>query len=149
MPHTYIANYIHLVFSTKGRRDLLIRDSLPKVWAYIGGIARTNQMKALTVGGTSNHVHALLSLPPTMPIAKAAQLIKAGSSKWIRENKLASFFAWQENYSGFSVSVSLLDRTIAYIENREAHHSKRSFDSEIVAFLKKHRVEFDSEFVFG
>ena len=38
-------------------------------------------MKAIEIGGVEDHVHMLLSLPATMPIAKAMQLIKGGSSK--------------------------------------------------------------------
>jgi len=42
-------------------------------------------MKAIEVGGVADHVHILLSLPSTMAISKALQLIKGGSSKWIHE----------------------------------------------------------------
>jgi putative transposase len=41
----------------------------------MGGVAKTNAFKAIAVGGTRDHAHLLLSLPPTMPIAKAMQLI--------------------------------------------------------------------------
>jgi len=57
-----------------------------KLWAYIGGIARTNKFKALAVGGMPDHIHALLSLPATLAIAKAVQLIKGGSSKWMKRS---------------------------------------------------------------
>ena len=42
-------------------------------------------MKALAIGGVFDHLHALLSLPSTMSFAKAIQLIKGGSSKWVHE----------------------------------------------------------------
>ena len=56
-------------------------------------------MKALAIGGASDHVHVLLSLPSTLSIAKAMQLLKGNSSKWLRETfqKMHSF-AWQEGY---------------------------------------------------
>ena len=79
MAHTYISNLIHYVFSTKDRRKCIGEELRPKLWAYLGGIARENQMKALAVGGTDDHVHVLLSLPPTIAIAKAVQLLKGGS----------------------------------------------------------------------
>jgi REP element-mobilizing transposase RayT len=47
----------------------------------MGGIARQNGMKALAIGGIEDHAHLLLSIPGTMPVAKAVQLVKAGSSK--------------------------------------------------------------------
>jgi len=39
------------------------------------------------VGGTENHAHLLIGIPADMAVAKAVQLIKAGSSKWLREQK--------------------------------------------------------------
>jgi putative transposase len=144
MPHTYVCNRIHVVFSTQGRRQL-IRDPLkPKLWAYMGGIARKNGMKALAVGGTDDHAHLLLSLSAVMPIAKAVQLIKAGSSKWVREGGLR-MFAWQENYSAFSVSASLTAKVVAYINSQEEHHRKQPFDAELRALLEKHGIVFEPD----
>jgi len=97
MAHTYISNLIHYVFSTKDRRKCIGEELRPKLWAYLGGIARENQMKALAVGGTDDHVHVLLSLPPTIAIAKAVQLLKGGSSKWINEHPGPEFH-WQDGY---------------------------------------------------
>jgi len=42
-------------------------------------------MKALAIGGTFDHLHALLALPSTMSFAKAVQLLKGGSSKWVHD----------------------------------------------------------------
>ena len=64
----------------------------------MGGIARTNNMKALAVGGIADHSHILLSIPPTITIAKAMQLVKAGSSGWIHEQTGSQRFEWQEGY---------------------------------------------------
>jgi REP-associated tyrosine transposase len=39
-------------------------------------------MKALAIGGTADHVHILISLPATLSVAKALQLLKGILSKW-------------------------------------------------------------------
>jgi REP element-mobilizing transposase RayT len=115
----------------------------------MGGIARQNKMKAVEIGGIEDHVHLLLSLPATMPISKAAQLIKGGSSKWIHETfPEHQLFQWQEKYGAFSVSVSQLDTLIGYIRNQERHHSKMTFQEEFIALLKKHRIECDERYVW-
>src|SRR5215471_21406893 len=62
---------------------LSTRNSKPGFGLISGGIANENRMKALAIGGTADHLHALLSLPGIMSFAKAVQLIKGGSSKWI------------------------------------------------------------------
>ncbi len=106
-------------------------------------------MKAIEIGGMPDHVHILLSLPPTLTIAKALQLIKGGSSKWVHDTFREHWrFGWQTKYGAFSVSVSLLDRTIQYIKNQEAHHRKMTFQEEFLALLKKHRIAYDARYLW-
>ena len=70
-------------------------------------------MTALAIGGIEDHVPILRSLPSTTPIAKAMQLIKGGSSKWIHETfSEHGLFAWQEKYGAFSVSFSDVDKRV-------------------------------------
>jgi len=76
---------MHCTFSTKERFPFIDSELETRLWPYIGGIARENKMKALAIGGTSDHIHTLLSLSATMSFAKAVQLIKGGSSKWIHD----------------------------------------------------------------
>ena len=150
MAHTYTSCLVHYVFSTKDRRNLLSEDLRKRLWPYLGGIARQNDMKALAVGGTDNHVHILLSLPATVSIAKAIQLIKGGSSKWIHDNFPTHVsFSWPEGYGAFSISVSGLADTIAYIERQEEHHKTRTFEEEYVGFLKKHGLEYNERYIWG
>ena len=47
-------------------------------------------------------------------------------------------FAWQQGYGAFSVSVSGVDATVAYIRNQPEHHRTRSFREEYVPMLKKY-----------
>ena len=118
----------------------------PKLWPYIGGIARSNGFTALTVGGTEDHVHVLLSLPPTMPVAKAIQLIKGGSSKWMNAHTQDRRFAWQDGYGAFSIGTSQLEPTIHYIQHQEQHHVKMEFDEELRLILKRHGIiEYQEE----
>ena len=148
MSHTYISDFVHCVFSTKLRRNLISSEIQPELWAFIGGIARKNGFKALMVDGAENHVHILLSLPATMPVAKAVQLMKGASSRWMNE-KHGCDFAWQEGYGAFTVGISQKNRTIAYIQSQAEHHRKRSFEEEFLAFLKRHGVEYDPQLCVG
>lgn len=147
MSHSYSRVHIHLVFSTKERRGTIPKDIQPRLWAYLAGICKNYEMPAMAIGGTENHVHILFHLPPTVSLAKAAQLLKANSSKWMGEQGVA--FGWQEGYGAFSVSPSSLGRVMEYIRNQEAHHHKSSFEEEIRALLDRHGVEYDRKHMFG
>jgi len=149
MGHTYVRNPLHVVFSTKERRPMSA--AVPeRLWPYMGGIARANGFRAIAVGGRPDHTHLLLVLPATMALAKAVQLIKGGSSKWVHETfPDERSFAWQEGYGAFGVSASLEEKTIRYIESQEAHHRHMTFEDEFLTLLRKHGVEYDPTHVFG
>jgi REP element-mobilizing transposase RayT len=116
----------------------------------MGGIARENKMKALAVGGTDNHAHLLLSLPPMLSVAKAIQLIKGGSSKWVHDTFPGSAgFAWQEGYGAFTIAVSGIEKTVAYINAQEEHHRIQPFEEEFIAFLRRHGIVYDARYVWG
>ena len=85
MAHSFTSCLFHCIYSTKERRKSICPQLQERLWPYLGGIARENGMKALAVGGVEDHVHILLSLPATIGPAKAMQLLKANSSKWVHE----------------------------------------------------------------
>ena len=142
--HSFVSCLMHCVFATKERRPLIQPELQTRLWPYLGGIARENKMKALMIGGVEDHVHVLLSLPSTLSVAKAVQLIKGNSSKWIHETfPEHQSFEWQEGYGAFSIGVSGIDDTVKYIQNQAEHHRKMSFKEEVAVFLKKHGMEYD------
>ena len=146
---SYISDHFHCVFSTKERRRLITPELRERLWPFLGGIARQNKMKAIEIGGVEDHIHILLSLPSTLAISKALQLIKGGSSKWVHETfPEHRLFAWQEEYGAFSVSMSQLDKTIEYIKGQVEHHRKMTFQEEFLALLKKHRIEYDERYLW-
>jgi len=149
MPHSYVSNLVHYIFSTKERFPFIDQELESRLWPYMGGIARENGMKALAIGGTHDQVHTLLSLPATLSVAKAIQLIKGGSSKWVHD-RLPKYrkFEWQDGYGAFSVSASQMKQVITYIDGQKEHHRKKTFEEEFVEFLDKHGVHNDPLYVF-
>ena len=114
-----------------------------RLWPYLAGIARENGMKALAVGGVIDHVHILISLRATLSVARAIQLLKGNSSKWLHETfpKMRSF-EWQQGYGAFSIGISAVDSTIAYIRGQTNHHRARSFREEFQIMLDRHGFDY-------
>jgi len=146
--HSFTSCLVHCVWSTKHREPYLDANLQERLWPYLGGIANESKMKALAIGGVNDHIHILVSLPATISIAKAIQLLKGNSSKWIHETfpKLRAF-EWQEGYGAFSIGISGVDETKAYIQNQKGHHSRRSFREELAAMLRKHGFEYEEAFL--
>ena len=146
---SYVSSYHHCIFGTKERRPFITPELRERLWPFLGGIAKQNQMKAIEIGGVADHVHLLLSLPATMPVAKAMQLIKGGSSKWVHETFADQrLFNWQVKYGAFSVSASQLDPVIDYIKGQPEHHRKITFQEEFLALLKRHKIEYDERYLW-
>jgi REP element-mobilizing transposase RayT len=149
MAHTYCSSLFHCVFSTKERQRTIAPEMQERLWAYMGGIARQHEIKALAVGGMEDHAHLLLSLPSSLAVAKAMREIKSASSVWMHETCDAPEFQWQEGYGAFSIGRSQVDATVAYISGQREHHRKRDFQAEFIAILKKYQVEYDPRYVWG
>ena len=146
--HSYSNCLFHIIFSTKERRSFPL-EQMQHLHRYMVGIAKNNDFKIIVAGGITDHVHLLLTLTTIIPIAKAVQLLKGGSSKWFNEQHPTTKFAWQEGFAAFTVSRSQIDAIADYIRNQEQHHAKRDFAAEFIALLKKHGVEYDPRYVLG
>ena len=150
MAHSYVSSLYHVVFSTAGRIKSIDEQLQPRLWSYMGGIARENKFKALIIGGVEDHVHLLLSLSSTMAVAKAVQLVKGGSSKWVHDSfRERGSFEWQEGYGAFSIGISQVEGTKSYILNQKNRHRKMSFKEEYLSFLKRNEIDYDERYVWG
>jgi len=145
MSHTHAWILVHCVFSTKRRADLI--PDADELCRYITGVAKAKNITLLAAGGTANHIHLLIAAPPTIPLAKAMQELKANSSRWLHERGV--HFAWQEGYGAFSVSQSQKQIVADYIAHQAEHHRKWSFEQEFMTLLRKSGVAYDTRYVFG
>ena len=140
--------FYHIVFSTKHRQNFIDKAIEERVWAYIGGIARTHNMSALQVGGIEDHAHALVMARPIHSPSQVAQQLKGESSKWIHaEFPSLRLFSWQDGFGAFSVSKSKVPDVIDYIKRQREHHELESFEEEYERLMKLHGVEYDPEYL--
>ena len=137
MANSHVSNHVHVVFSTKQRIKMIHQEIQPQLWGYMAGIARNHGIAAVAIGGTEDHAHALLDLGPIFGIAKAVQLLKANSSRWMNEQR-KSRFEWQEGYFASSVSRSQVRVVRQYIANQKEHHRKLGSAQEFELLLKRH-----------
>lgn len=148
MAHKFPNVLVHLVFSTKNRQDLLVDDALrSRLWKYIVGIGKNHGIAVLAADGTANHAHLLIVLPSDMAVAKAVQVLKANSSRWLSEHGID--FTWQEGYGAFSVSPSQVRVVKKYIEQQAVHHARRSYEDEFLALLDKMGIRYERAQAFG
>jgi REP element-mobilizing transposase RayT len=149
MGQSLVKNYVHVVFSTKYRQELIFPPVEEELHAYLGGICKSLECQPLKVGGYTDHIHILCMLSKKIALMKLLEEVKAHSSKWIKtKGEAYQDFYWQDDYGAFSVNPSEVEVVVNYIANQKEHHSKKTFQDEYRAFLKKYQVEYDERYVW-
>lgn len=149
MANTFTQVYIQIVFSVKGRQNLIQKSWRDELYKYICGIVNAKEQKVYAIGGVADHIHILVSIKPNIAISDLVRDIKANSSKWINEKgHVLGKFQWQEGFGAFSYAQSQLDNVIAYINNQEQHHQKKTFKQEYTGLLQKFNVAYDEQYLF-
>jgi REP-associated tyrosine transposase len=136
MPQSLSKVIVHIIFSTKDREPWLDHEIRARMHAYLVTVCRDMDGEAYRVGGVSDHVHIVTTLPRTLSQADLSEPMKTTSSKWIKglAPKCIAFH-WQRGYADFSVSPSQLGPVLDYVSTQEDHHRTRTFQDEYREFF--------------
>ena len=68
MSHSYVHNPVHVVFSTKDRRQLIPKDSQSRLWAYLAGVCKKQKIFGHEIGGIGieDRLHTLIQILLTL-----------------------------------------------------------------------------------
>ena len=143
MSHTHFL--FHIVFGTKDRLPM-IGDWEPEPYKYLAGIVQNLGGEAIEICGMPDHIHLLVRLALKTSFPDFMRELKAGSSRWVRNNHRPTF-GWQRRYGAFTVSESASDAVRNYIRSQKEHHSKQSFEEEYKTLLRRHRIDFNEKYL--
>lgn len=121
----YCQLFYHLVWTTKNRHPLLT----PKVEEIIHNFLRAKAVglgaTVFALNGIEDHVHMVVSIPPSIAVAKFVGQVKAvASTKFNKDYPDFPVFFWQEEYGAFSFDAKRLPNYIAYVERQKEHHAQ-------------------------
>ncbi|RQP07679.1 MAG: IS200/IS605 family transposase [Chryseobacterium sp.] len=149
MGQSLVQNYIHIIFSTKHRENLIDESIQEELFSYLGGICKNLECQPLQVGGYLNHVHILCMLSKKVSLSKLIEEVKSHSSKWIKTKGLVySSFYWQNGYGAFSVNPNQINVVVEYIQQQKQHHLKMPFEMEFRKILNKYDADYDERYVW-
>jgi len=134
--------YYHLIWATKERQPLIDLDREVELYRYI--IAKADSLGCIihAIGGVEDHIHLVVSIPPTLSIADFVKNIKGSSAHHLNQALSASSnkFGWQEGYGVFSLGGKQLEQAVDYVMNQKAHH----LNGTALASLEKATHQDDS-----
>lgn len=139
--------YVHLVFSTKNRENLILPQIEKELFSFMGGILRNHKSVLLAANGTANHVHLLVSLSKNISLSDLLRELKKSSSLWIKtKDAIFKKFSWQAGYGAFSIGQSQVVSVKNYIAKQKEHHKTEIFEDEYRKFLRKYEIDFDERY---
>ena len=148
MSQSFVQFYTHIVFHTKNNSRFIRQEIEGELYSYLGGILRNLKSVPLRIGGTSDHIHVLCTLPKTMAPADLVEELKKSSSKWIKTKGQEYInFYWQDGYGGFSVSNFQVEVIKKYIANQKEHHLKTSFIDEYKKLLDEYGIVYEEKYL--
>lgn len=123
MRSSYLRLYIHFVWSTYKRQDLIDEDLEQILKKLIEDKIIEYKSNLLAFGNTKDHIHLLVEIHPAVSISNLVKEIK-GYSSYSIANRIRpnSFFRWQNRYGAMTVSQSDIVLLKLYIRNQKTHH---------------------------
>jgi REP element-mobilizing transposase RayT len=140
MSHSFTKIWIHSIFSTKERAQIISDKLEPVLHKHIAeSLEKDFGCDVKAINGMREHIHILFRLNPNHSLSELMKNIKGESSHWVNSQNFINIkFAWQTGYSTFSISESVIDNVIKYIINQKEHHKKVTFKEEYELFMKKY-----------
>jgi len=146
MPSNYIESCHHIVFATKDRGRVLLKERREDLFRYVWGILKKHHCHLYRINGVEDHLHILTSLHPSVAVADLVKDIKVASALWIKEGGVfPGFTHWQDGYGAFTVSHRDRGTVIDYIKQQEGHHQKQDYLDELRGLLAAHGMQLDEQ----
>lgn len=118
--------YYHLVWATRNREPLITETIELELYGYIQTKAKSLNCPVHAIGGTVDHIHLIVSIPPNRAVADFVMRIKGSSSHHLNHTYPNQTFAWQWEYGVFSLGAKQLQSAIAYVQRQKQHHANQT-----------------------
>ena len=123
----------HIVFCTKYRYRILTGQIATRTRELIREICQTNYVDIVSGSMSPDHIHLLISVPPSMSISKIVQYIKGKSSRKLLQEfdvlkkRYWGQHLWARGYFVVTVGNVNTEDVQRYIEQQEDHYRKDDF----------------------
>jgi putative transposase len=95
MANTFSQLYIQIVFTVKGRQNLIPKQHKEEIHKYITGITQERKHKLIAINSMPDHVHIFVGIKPDKSISDLVRDIKSASSGFISDKKWSNQkFSW-------------------------------------------------------
>ena len=126
--------FYHFVWGTKNREPLIAPHWENDLHNAIAAKASKLDAFVYAVGGIEDHVHLVVSTPPSIALSTFIGQVKGNTSHLVNHVlDPDACFSWQAEYGVVSFGGKMLDTAVRYVKSQRQHHS----DGTTIAMLER------------
>jgi putative transposase len=119
--------FYHFTWGTKERLPLIESAWETSLHNVIAAKAKALGAFVYAVGGTDDHVHLAVSVPPKVALSTFIGQVKGNSSHFVNHELETDIpFAWQAEYGVVSFGGKRLDMVVRYVKGQKKHHAEQT-----------------------
>lgn len=116
---------LHVVWQTKLKTPLIKAEIETALFDFLRGkISENVEIILHALGGTENHVHVAVSIPPTLNIAAWLEELKTASAGFINQTANRKALDWQTGFGVIGFGTKDIKWVKNYVENQKELHEK-------------------------
>ena len=132
MSNRKLVIYFHFIWGTQDGDPLISKDIERPVYRCIVEQIQKLRCQVLAINGVPNHIHLVVKVRSSVPVALLIKQAKGVSAKFINDHlKVKNLFRWQSGYGAFTISRWDLPMIINYVKKQKTHHQERSLLEEL------------------
>lgn len=123
--HAYHEIYLHLTWHTKHNQPILTPEIEDRLQHYlVHRSCETPGVFIYEIGGTKDHLHLAVRVPPTLLLSDWIGKLKGASSHYINHHIADhKVLEWQVGYGVVSFGARALPWVRRYIQRQKEHHA--------------------------
>jgi REP element-mobilizing transposase RayT len=121
----YWRTFYHIVWTTHERRPQIEARFDGRLFAEMLATAQRLGATVHAVNGTADHVHMVVSVPPTVALSAFVGQLKGGAAHFVNhECVVETPLVWERGYGLFTLGARQLPDAVAYVRRQKEHHAE-------------------------
>jgi len=132
MSKIYYKLFYHIVWSTHLHYPEITEEVEKYLYPFLENKSKRFGCSLIAVGGTQDHIHLAIIIPPSESVADIIGKLKGSSTYFLnKELNITKDFSWQTGYGVLSFAEKDLGRIVGYINNQKLHHLENKLNSKM------------------
>jgi putative transposase len=128
--------FYHIILVTSLSKPLITDELKSILYDYLEIKSKSMNCCIVKLGGTEDHVHIAITIPPTFAVNDIIEDLKNCFVNYIKKNMKESRFDWQTGFFMRTFSPEELQLIETYIDSQIIYHSEKTNEDEFKNFYQ-------------